>query len=360
MYTAIDKKGKIPAYMQLYMALRDKITEGAFPYGTKLPSKRALAKDCGVSVATAEHAYALLCDEDYCEMRERSGCYVRYSKAKSFPSFGEIINEKEVTPLDIKFTDIPFSAVSKRMRKVLLDYGERILLKSPNNGAYELREAICHYLFRSRNIKVTPGQVVIGSGAEYLYGICIQMLGTNRKVALENPSYEKIRAVYGANGAQCEMLDMDKEGIKLKALKKCEASILHVTPFHSYPSLITASLQRRLEYLRWARERGAFIIEDDYASEFLLTGTAPQTLFSLSGQENVIYINTFSKTIAPSLRAGYMLLPEKLLPLYEERIGFYSCSVPMLEQYFITDWINSGDFERNINRKRHKGTSKKS
>lgn len=201
---------------------------------------------------------------------------------------------------------------------------------------------------------MTTEQIVIGSGAEYLYGLCIQMLGRDRIVALENPSYRKIREVYTANGASCELLSMDSEGIRTDELKRSKAGILHVTPFNSFPSHITASAERRQEYLNWAKERNAVIIEDDYDSEFSLTGTAPQTLFSQTSDENVIYLNTFSKTIAPSLRAGYMILPAGLIPLYQQTISFYSCTVPMLEQFFLTEWLDSGEFERNISRIRNK------
>lgn len=311
--------------------------------------------DCGVSIVTIEHAYSLLRDEDYCEARERSGCYVIYSPERSLPS--GMISKKSFTKTSgntITQPDIPFSAFAGRMRKVLSDYGERILMKSPENGCPELREAISRYLMRSRNINVSPEQVIIGSGAEYLYGICIQMLGRERTIALENPSYEKIKAVYMANGASCDMLKMDSEGIRPDELLRTNASVLHVTPFNSFPSNITTSAQRRSEYIEWSEKRNSFIIEDDYNSEIILTGTAPETLFSMCPDGNVIYINTFSKTIAPSMRAGYMLLPENMLSLYAEKIGFYSCTVPMMEQYFLADWINSGDFERNINRMRHK------
>ena len=180
------------------------------------------------------------------------------------------------------------------------------------------------------------------------------MLGRDKIIALENPSYRKIREVYTANGASCELLSMDSEGIRTDELKRSKAGILHVTPFNSFPSNITASAERRQEYLNWAKERKAVIIEDDYDSEFSLTGTAPQTLFSQTTDENVIYLNTFSKTIAPSLRAGYMILPTALISLYQQTVSFYSCTVPMLEQFFLTEWLDSGEFERNISRIRNK------
>lgn len=358
MRITIDKESRIPSYMQIYKAVRSRIISGAFTYGSRLPSKRTLAEDCGVSVATIEHAYAMLCEEGYAETRERSGYYASYDKAHSFPAKTD--DPAPILPIsalsDFHPVDIPFSAFARRMRKVLSVYGERILCKSPNNGCPELKEAIACYLARSRNILVQPSQVIIGSGAEYLYGLCIQMLGRERLIALEDPSYEKIRAVYTANGAVCEMLKMDSEGIACKALAETRASILHVTPFRSFPSGITASAQRRREYIKWAKSRDAIIIEDDYDSEFILTGRAPETLFSLSPGGNVIYINTFSKTVAPALRVGYMLLPPSLCELYAEKVGFYSCTVPMLEQYFLADLISSGDFERNINRIRHKSS----
>lgn len=355
MNISVDFSNDKPVYIQIYEILKNKIISGAFPCGSKLPSKRSLAEDCGVSIVTIEHAYLLLRDEDYCETRERSGCYVIYSPERNFPS--GFTSEKKMNKIPTNTylpADIPFSAFAGRMRKVLSDYGERILMKSPENGCIELREAISHYLMRSRNINVSPEQVIIGSGAEYLYGLCIQMLGREHTIALENPSYEKIKSVYTANGAVCDMLEMDSEGIRTDELSRTKASVLHVTPFNSFPSNITTSAERRKEYIKWAEKSNAIIIEDDYDSEFILTGTAPETLFSMCPDGNVIYINTFSKTIAPSMRAGYMLLPENMLPMYSEKIGFYSCTVPMLEQYFLADWINSGDFERNINRMRHK------
>ena len=149
---------------------------------------------------------------------------------------------------------------------------------------------------------------------------------------------------------------MDSEGIRTDELKRSKAGILHVTPFNSFPSHITASAERRQEYLNWAKERSAVIIEDDYDSEFSLTGTAPQTLYAQSVDENVIYINSFSKTIAPSLRAGYLILPAAFIQLYQQTVGFYSCTVPMLEQFFLTEWLDCGEFERNIRRIRNKKT----
>lgn len=354
MHISIDHNCHTPAYMQIYSAIRNMIINNAYSFGTRLPSKREIARDCCVSIITAEHAYQLLADEGLCELRARSGCYVKYDPEKNFP-LSEFLQESVSENITAEYhnDDIPFSAVASKLRKVILDKSEKILMKSPNNGCIELREAICRYLKRNRNITVTTEQIVIGSGSEYLYGLCIQMLGRENVVAIEDPSYPKIREVYNANGAVCEMLSMDSEGICTNELEHSKATILHVTPFNSFPSHITATAERRQEYLNWAKERNAVIIEDDYDSEFSLTGTAPETLYAQTADENVIYLNTFSKTIAPSIRAGYMILPNKMLPLYKETVGFYSCTVPMLEQFFLAEWLDSGAFERTINRMRN-------
>lgn len=244
----------------------------------------------------------------------------------------------------------PFSAFAKTMRSVLSFYGKRILSPSPNHGCEELRHALAAYLERSRKISVSPEQILIGSGAEYLYSMNIQVLGRHRIYALENPSYDKIQKVYEANQAKTDLLTMGTDGIKTAELERTAAEVLHVTPFNSYPSKITATASKRAEYIRWAQKRHGFIIEDDFDSEFTLLSKPEDTLFSLAPQKQIIYMNSFSKTIAPAIRAAYLVLPETLLAAYQEKIGFYSCTVPVFEQLVLAEFINGGHFERHINR----------
>ncbi len=346
----IDKNSKESAYMQLYRQIRRDITDGVYPEQSRLPSKRTLCLDCGVSVITAEHAYAILCDEGYAEARERSGYYVIYKKDGFFSSPEQKDPpERVIHRADCTF---PFSVLARCMRKVLADRGEDIYVKSPNNGTPELRAAIADYLQRSRGIKVKSSAVIIGSGAEYLYGLAVQLLGRERIFALEDPSYDKIRRVYEANGVKCELLKLGQTGIRTDELGRSAASVLHITPFHSYPSGVTADASKRREYIEWAKARGGYIVEDDFDSEFTLSAKAEDTVYSLDREERVIYINTFSKTVAPSFRIGYMLLPGTLLPEYEKKLGFYSCTVPVFEQYVLAELLNNGDFERHINRTR--------
>lgn len=380
----IDQSDGKSAYMQLYEQLRRDIMSGSYAYGTKLPSKRLLAEEAGVSVITAKHAYEILCDEGYLESRQRSGYFVVYresdflfptengmqTEASSYQIWEPIHKGRSDGSSRTAHThsahsvqsDFPFSVLSKTMRKVILDYGEDILVKSPNRGCPKLRSAICAYLNRSSGIQARPEQIIIGAGAEYLYGLIIQLLGKERIFAMEKPSYEKIQRVYRANGVACEMLKLGRDGIRTEDLQKTEASVLHVTPYNSFPSGVTASVSKRHEYLRWAENRDGYIIEDNYDSELTVSTKNEDTIFSLAEKGNVIYLNTFSRTIAPSMRVGYMVLPETVLAVFEKKLGFYSCTVPVFEQYVLAELIESGDFERHINRvrrQRRKNNKKK-
>ncbi len=342
-----------PLYMQLYKKPRNAITLGAYPYGAKLPSKRTLAQTYGMSVVTVEHTLSLLAEEGYIEPRERSGCIVSYSENAVFAHpEASITHAQHDAPPQTNRYDFPFSVLAGAMRRVIADYGETLLVKCPNNGAEELREAIARYLQRTRGISVKTEQIVIGAGAEYLYSIVMQTLGRDKTYAIEKPSYEKIEAVYNAGGIFPEMLELGRDGIKTSALNRSQADVLHITPFRSFPSGVTASAAKRQEYLRWAARPEHYIIEDDYESEFTLSSKPVETLFAQSTLNNVIYMNTFSKTLAPSIRVGYLVLPEPLLGFYKKNAGFYSCAVPAFEQYLIARLLMNGDFERHINRVR--------
>jgi len=351
---SIDHNSGEKAYMQLYKQLRLDIINTVYKYGDKLPSKRILAEETSSSVITVEHAYSILCDEGYTEAHERSGYFVTYRKNDFVP-----ISEYEIKDLpshkpSYHSGEFPFSVFAKTMRNVISKYGEEILVKSPNQGCIELRSAIADYLARSKGINVSHKQIVIGSGAEYLYGLIVQFLGREKIYGLENPSYDKILSAYKANGAECELLKLGKDGILTSQLMKTKATVLHITPFRSFPSGITASASKRNEYIRWAKERGGVIIEDDFNSEFTVSTKNEDTVFSLEPTRSVIYMNTFTKTIAPSMRIGYMVLPENLVKPFFEKMGFYSCTVPVFEQYVLSEFIRNGDFERHINRTRRK------
>lgn len=352
----IQKNADLSAYLQLYKQIRDDIVGGIYPYGSKLPSKRTIAEETGISVITAEHALALLCDEGYIEPRERSGYFVIFRTDDGFAlTSGEnITRAHKVMPRSAPSPEFPFSVLAKTMRAVMNDYGETILDRSPSLGRYELREAIKQYLARSRGIVSDTEQIVIGSGSEYLYSLAVELLGRERIYAIESPSYKKIEQVYNASDVRYEMLALGHDGIESAALQSTRADILHISPYRSFPSGVTASASKRHEYLRWAGRGGRYIIEDDFESEFSVSKKPEETLFSHTLSDNVIYMNTFSKTVSASLRVGYMVLPKHLIPIFEEKLGFYSCTVPTFIQLVLAELIVSGDFERHINRVRRK------
>lgn len=350
----IEKTSRKPAYLQLYTQLREDIVKGLYPPGSKLPSKRIVSDNTGLSTVTVEHAYALLCDEGYVEARQRSGYFVCFRTDDGFaatvredtPVFPVPHCHSQATP------EFPFSVLAKTMRAVISNMGPAILDSSPHSGSLALRETIQKYLVRSRGISADTDQIIIGSGSEYLYTLIVELLGRNKTYAIESPSYKKIEQVYVAADVAIERLPLGGDGIESVALRACNADILHITPYRSYPSGVTASASKRHEYLRWAAQGSRFIVEDDFESEFSVSQKPEETLFSHTANDNVIYMNTFSKTICPSLRVGYMILPKCLTAQFSERLGFYACTVPTYIQYVLAELIARGDFERHINRVR--------
>ncbi len=353
MNVKIDTKNSKPIYLQLYEAIKKDIVDGVYNRGDRLPSKRIIAEETGVSVISVEHAYGLLCDEGYVESRQRSGFFVTFSAQDGFMS-----SENNV-PIHVESHKInrpvfPFSVLTKTMRRVINDYGESILEKSESSGCMELRMALVRYLARNRGIHADVSQVVVGSGAEYLYGLIVGLLGKDKIYGIEDPSYEKIEKVYRASGVECRLLALGNNGIKGGVLAKTDAHVLHVSPYRSFPTGVTANATKRHEYIRWASKRSErIIIEDDFESEFSVSSKPEETLFAL-GEDNVIYMNTFSLTISPSLRVGYMVLPKRLVKDFEEKLGFYSCTVPSFEQFVLAELISRGDFERHVNSVRRK------
>ena len=348
----IDKSAR-PVYLQIYRQIKEDIINGNYPYNTKLPSKRLLADETETSTVTVEHAYALLCDEGYVHARERSGFFVIFRNTDGFalPSATESVHG-EITYGHQTSPTFPFSVLAKTMRTVISELGNGILEKPENKGCRELRLAIKKYLAKNRGIQVDIGQIVIGSGAEYLYGLIIELLGRSRIYGIEHPSYKKIEQVYRAAEVKYDPLKLSSDGIDSSDLAATEATVLHTTPYRSYPTGVSASASKRHEYIRWSSVGERYIIEDDFESEFSVSTKPEDTLFALSDKDNVIYLNTFSKTISPSLRVGYMVLPKRLVGDFDGRLEFYSCTVPTFEQHVIARLFENGDFERHINKVR--------
>lgn len=350
----IEKGQNSPAYIQLYKQVREDIVNKIYPYNSKLPSKRIIADETGVSTVTVEHAYALLSEEGYIESRERSGYFVIFRTEDGFVSSKSVNIPSPHIHLAKSSPEFPFSVLAKTMRWVISNYGESIFERCHNSGSEELRDAICRYLARSKGISANVNQIIIGSGSEYLYSLIVELLGRDKIYAIEAPSYKKIEQVYRSCDVKYEMLPLGNDGIESSFLKSTDADVLHISPYRSFPSGVSASASKRHEYVRWASIKERYIVEDDFESEFSLSKKAEETLFSLTDSDNVIYMNTFSKTVSASLRVGYMVLPKHLVSAFEEKLGFYSCTVPTFEQLVLAQLINGGDFERHINRVRRK------
>ena len=350
----------MPKYLEIYEELKKDITDGIYPNGGKIPGKRTMADEKGVSVITVEHAYELLAEEGYIESRQRSGYYVSYSAGDFFPGASAGHSSATVRPVfeeEKKNTAPPAGSFSpsiyaKTARKILSGNPKSVMEKSPAFGNESLRLALSEYLLRSRHIKANPDQILIGAGAEYLYGVIVRTLGRDKIYGIESPGYRRIEQTYLDDGAKIELLPLGKDGIKSSSLWNTKARVLHITPYRSFPTGVTASAGKKAEYLKWSTSVNGILVEDDFESEFTPSRKAEDTLFSLDKAGTVLYINTFTKTIGPSVRIAYLLIPKNLLKLFRERIGEYACPVPTLDQLILAELIENGDFERHINRVR--------
>ncbi len=336
-------------YYELYSKIKSDIYNGVYKEGDKLPSKRNMASQMGFSQITVITAYEMLEAEGFIAPRERSGYYVLKVDAP-LPKIvsAKTLSEEVRAPKE----NFEYSLWFKTVRKVISERDKELFAKAPTEGCAVLRNAISNYLARYREMNCSPQNIIIGSGAEQLYETAVKVLGRDKVIGVENPCYKQIVKVYGGEGVKTLALEMGEDGIKSEQLKK-DFQVLHVTPYSSYPSMVTATLEKRFEYVEWAKNTNGYIIEDDYKSEFYTDKYHYKTLKSLC-DDRVIYINTFSQSLSSSMRVGYMILPDNLLSIYKERLGGYSCTVPVLDQYVLSEFISSGSFERHLNRVKRK------
>lgn len=358
---ALENTLDIPMYEYLYQCIKNDIIHQKLKPHEKLPSKRAFAKNQNVSLITIENAYNQLLIEGYIYSIEKKGYFVSVVDYPTPPNTTPIIIqqvEKKEYLVDLKNNSVspihfPFSTWSKLTRQVLSSQDEALLKRSPQQGCDILREAIAKHLYAFSGMNVSPSQIVIGAGTEYLYNLVIQLLGRDQIYALENPGHHSISKVYQLNQIQYQYISLDQYGLCVDELLKSHAHIVHISPAHHYPTGITMPIQRRMELLNWANNHQGYIIEDDYDSEFRLRGKPISTLFQTDQNERVIYMNTFSKTLSPSFRISYMILPSHLVQLYQQKLGFYACSVSSFEQIILAYYMNQGYFEKHINRMRN-------
>lgn len=339
-------------YEQLYLYIKEDILAHRLQPDEKLPSKRRLADHLQISVVTVENAYAQLAAEGYITPIEKRGYFVNKvpKQIAATPVIRAAPAVKTPTYTGGAAEGFPFALWSKIMRTVIAEQGERLLAPLEFNGVYELRRAISDYLYAYRGILVSEEQIVIGAGAEYLYNLLIQLLGRDRAYAMETPGHNKIYKIYAVNDVHCCPVPLDEKGLSASLLMQTAASVVHISPAHHYPTGIVMPVTRRQELLDWAAKGDRYILEDDYDSEFRFVGKPIPTMFGMDAGGRVIYLNTFSKTLAPSIRISYMVLPLSLMEKYKAKLQFYACTVPSLEQYTLAEFISSGGFERHISR----------
>ena len=351
----LKKSPGVPLYEALYRCIRSDILSGHLAPGTKLPSKRALAQNLEVSKITVETAYNQLLEEGYIRSKEKVGYFVEHIHQNPVkkPPVPEKTPAEPSVQLDLTGSgseNFPFSVWTKLQREVLLDYGDRLLLPLPNQGIPELRSAIAAHLADFRGMTVDPENILIGAGTDFLYNLLIQLLGRDKTYALEEPGYGKIRQIYAAGGVRCVGIPLDDEGIRPDRLSS--ARVLHISPSHHFPTGLVTSVRRRQELLAWAVKKDGYIIEDDYDSEFRFDTHPKPTMYSMDRSGRVIYMNTFSKSLAPSIRISYLVLPQPLMEQFRNTLGFYSCTVSSFEQHTLARFLSRGHFEKHINRMR--------
>lgn len=350
----LKKSPGVPLYEALYRCIRGDILSGALAPGEKLPSKRALAQHLELGKTTVEAAYAQLLSEGYIRSQEKVGFFVERLEHLPAPAVPAVPAEPVQAPPLLDLTangteQFPFTVWSRLQREVILDYDRRLLLPLPNRGAAELRNAIAEHLAGFRGMTVDPENILVGAGTDFLYNLLIQLLGRDKRYAVEEPGYGKIRRIYAAGGVTCMGVPMDDKGVQPEALTG--ADVLHISPSHHFPTGLVTPLSRRKELLDWAKNGEKWIIEDDYDSEFRFAAHPLPAMQSLA-PERVIYMNTFSKSLAPSIRISYMVLPGALMAQFQQKLGFYSCTVPSFEQYTLARFLSRGQFEKHINRMR--------
>lgn len=362
----LKSKDKAPLYEQIYQYIKENIQSGKIPYGEKLPSTRALSRHLEVSRSTVELAYEQLLSEGYVETEPCRGYFVAQIEELYHLDAMEVSPDTEqkqqearrdyrydFTPNGVDLKSFPYNAWRKLSREILSDDRVELFRSGDSMGEYSFRKAICTYLYQARGVNCTPSQIIVGAGSDYLLMLLCAILGRDHVVAVENPTYKQAYRLFKSLSYKVIPVDMDRYGMKVGELRKEDADIAYVTPSHQYPTGIVMPIKRRMELLRWADEAdGRYIIEDDYDSEFRYKGKPIPALQGYDRHEKVVYLGTFSKSIAPALRLSYMVLPRPLLKNYERNCRFVNSTVSKVDQLIVQRFIEEGYYERHLNKTR--------
>ncbi|KGA96198.1 transcriptional regulator [Alkalihalobacillus alcalophilus ATCC 27647 = CGMCC 1.3604] len=363
LWCELDRESATPLYEQLYLYIKNEIADGRLEYGTKLPSKRKLADFLKLSQNTVETAYDQLSAEGYVEVIPRKGFFVQAFEDLGYTTSNEpnveVLQKKKDSirfnfhPSHIDTKNFPFDKWRKYTKNTLDVHNHHLLLLGDNQGEYELRHEISQYLYHSRGVQCSPRQIIVGAGIEVLLQQLVLLFGEQKVYGVEDPGYHLMLKILKNYPHEVIPLNVDEEGVRVKEVIGSNINIVYATPSHHFPYGSVLSVNRRKRLLNWAEgDKERFIIEDDYDSEFRYTGKTIPSLHSMDFSEKVIYLGTFSKSLMPSVRISYMVLPKPLLQLYQNKFSFYHSTVSRIDQTVLTEFMKHGDFEKHLNRMR--------
>ena len=359
----LHRKSNIPLYEQLYLYIKKEIIEGRLSYGTKLPSKRQLIDVLQISQNTVEAAYDQLRAEGYIEVIPRKGYYVQAFEELEYVASTQVEDDKlEETQTDILYNfhhshidteHFPFAQWRKYMKNTIDEAHHDLLLNGESQGELILRREIAQYLYDARGVKCTPEQIVVGAGAEILLQQLFLLFDENTVYGVEDPGYHLILQMLKVYPNEVHPLEVDLEGVKINSIEQSNIDVVYVTPSQHFPYGTVLPVNRRRKLLNWAKgKESRYIIEDDYDSEFRYSGKTIPSLQSMDTNDKVIYLGSFSKSLMPSLRVSYMVLPKSLLQRYQTQITFYHSTVSRIDQYALSQFMAEGEFEKHLNRMR--------
>lgn len=361
----LNNQSGYPLYEQIYQHLKAEIRDSRLEAGSRLPSTRVLADNLKVSRSTTQIAYDQLLSEGYIEAVPCKGYYVagieELVEVKQPPGGGFVRElpvdtgryQVDFSPRGIDLDSFPFNTWRKISKNTLVDDNKEMFAGGDPQGERSLRAAIGSYLHSARGVNVAPEQIIIGAGSEYLWLLLSQILGMNHKIAMENPTYKQAYRVFSGVGYPVVPVEMDRYGMDVEQLTDSGADVAYIMPSHQYPTGIVMPVKRRQELLTWAYNReGRYLIEDDYDSEFRYKGKPIPALQGMDRGGRVIYIGTFSKSIAPAIRVGFLVLPASMVAGYREKVGFYASTVSRIDQNILYQFITQGYYERHLNRMR--------
>lgn len=351
-----DKAQKL--YLQLYKYIAEEICSGRIKEGERMPSKKALAEHLKISVNTVENAYSILVQEGYLKSVPRSGyyaCKVSAAPKAVYTEHFPIQNNADEFEYDLSISaqdpEIFPSHTWIKLSKEVMYENPKLLRAGEFCGDIELRCAIAKYLFEFRGVSCSPSQIVVGAGMEYLLMLLTGIFPESSIYAVENPGYRKTHNIFDGTGSHIEYIDLDNNGMKIDELTYSGANLAYVTPSHQFPTGIIMSADRRQELLQWAYSaKNRYIIEDDYNNEFNYSIKPVPAMQGMDSQGRVIYLSTFSRTLAPSIRIAYMVLPTSLTDTFFSKYGNFSTTVPRFEQHTLERFITGGYLERHLNR----------